>query len=126
MDMWVLSIALQGDWLNGVQWPFWQKTSTGHLKRARMSNGYDIEIDLSLCNRHLGLWLDDGSIVLNVESTLFRIHRTPCKHSKVFADMSAIPQPESGMQNIKGSPVVTIPDRADGSAYLPRAIYNPL
>ncbi|KAG6864195.1 hypothetical protein C0991_011627 [Blastosporella zonata] len=39
-------------------------------------------------------WLHDGSIVLSVEGTLFRVHQTILTHhSEVFADLFLLPQP---------------------------------
>jgi hypothetical protein len=76
--------------------------------------------------RHPDLWFDDGSIVLKVETTLFRVHRTTlCKHSTVFADMFSIPQPLDQV-TMEGCPVVHLPDSATDFACLLKALYDPL
>ncbi|GJJ10916.1 hypothetical protein Clacol_005144 [Clathrus columnatus] len=53
---------------------------------------------VSTARRHHDLWFDDGSIVLraNNPTTLFRVHRAMlARHSEVFRNMFAIPQPQS-------------------------------
>ncbi|KAF8958238.1 hypothetical protein BDZ97DRAFT_1842464 [Flammula alnicola] len=48
--------------------------------------------------RHTKFWLYDGSIVLSVQNTLFRVHQTIlANHSEVFADLFTIPQPEGSI-----------------------------
>lgn len=80
----------------------------------------------SSATRHPDLWFDDGSVVLEVETTLFRVHRSALSsHSTVFADMFSIPQPPD-QETIEGCPVVKLPDSASGVACLLEAIYNPL
>jgi hypothetical protein len=40
------------------------------------------------------LWFDDGSIILQVETTQFRVHRTVLStNSGIFRDMLSVPQP---------------------------------
>lgn len=76
--------------------------------------------------RHGEFWLYDGSIVLAVENTLFRVHQTIlANHSEVFADLFTIPQPE-GEDMIDGCPVVHLyDDREQDFADLLRAMYHP-
>ena len=39
-------------------------------------------------------WFDDGNIILQAESKLFKVHRgVLSKHSEVFRDMFSLPQP---------------------------------
>lgn len=41
------------------------------------------------------MWLDDGNIILHVENTQFRVHRSVlAMNSMVFQDMFGIPQPQ--------------------------------
>ena len=76
--------------------------------------------------RHPDLWFDDGSIILHVETTLFRVHRsTLSTHSEVFADMFRIPQPPDH-DIIEGCSVVHLPDSANDFIYLLKALYDPL
>lgn len=45
---------------------------------------------------HHDLWFSDGSIVLQADTTLFRVHISwLCRHSLVFRDMFSMPQPSS-------------------------------
>lgn len=78
---------------------------------------------------HTQFWFDDGSVVLSVESTLFRIHRSIlCMHSRIFADMFMVPQPlqDDTQPIIDGCPVVQMPDKAVDLTDLLRALYEPL
>lgn len=95
------------------------------LKRARnkSADGREKAIEFT---RHPDFWFDDGSIVLSVEKTLFRVHRTMlCTHSEVFFDMFGLSQP-LGEPMIEECPVVRLPDRACDMEHLLRALYNPL
>ena len=98
------------------------------LKCARTEIGSEFtgpssNLDPSTAN---STWFDDGSIVLNVETTLFRVHRTTLsKHSTVFEDMFSIPQPPD-QATIEGCPIVKKPDSARDFAYLLKALYDPL
>jgi hypothetical protein len=103
------------------------------LKRARI----DVDIELagtsrnidaltSNSTRHPDLWFDDGSVILNVGTTLFRVHRsTLSTHSTVFADMFHVPQPPN-QDAIEGCPVVHVPDSAKDFTCLLKALYDPL
>lgn len=87
--------------------------------------------------RHSEFWLHDGSIVLCVQETLFRVHQTIlANHSEVFADLFRLPQPmeegvgeestsESAMQKIDGCHVVHLQDDVDDFVDLLKAIYHP-
>ncbi|KAF7323582.1 BTB domain-containing protein [Mycena kentingensis (nom. inval.)] len=53
-------------------------------------------------------WLEDGSIVLQVESTQFRVAKsTLAKHSTVFSDMFSLPLPPEE-PHVEGCPVVVL------------------
>ena len=87
--------------------------------------------------RHPEFWLHDGSIVLCVQDTLFRVHQTIlANHSEVFADLFKLPQPaeegteeetneSAGMQKIDGCHVVHLQDDVDDFVDLLKAIYHP-
>jgi hypothetical protein len=108
-------------------------STRNRLKRARTEidgeaagTGGDSDESVSNLTRHPDLWFDDGSIVLNAETTLFRIHRTTLSaHSTVFSDMFGIPQPPD-QGAIEGCTVVHLPDTALDLEFLLRALYNPL
>jgi hypothetical protein len=103
------------------------------LKRARTdidgeATGPSSNSDASTSNmtRHRELWFDDGSVVLHVEQTLFRVHRsTLSTHSTVFSDMFLIPQPPS-QDAIEGCTVIKLPDSSDDVESLLKALYDPL
>jgi BTB/POZ domain len=55
-----------------------------------MTSTMTMEADLApLCpNRSIDCWFPDGNVVLQVESTLFRVHRSILSmHSEVFHGM---------------------------------------
>lgn len=53
-------------------------------------------------------WFDDGSIVLQVESTQFRVHRSIlASYSPVFHDLFKVPQPEGDKSGwVDGCPTI--------------------
>ncbi|KZP22078.1 hypothetical protein FIBSPDRAFT_1043789 [Athelia psychrophila] len=92
-------------------------TSGNPSKRARTEE--------RVLTRHPTLWFDDGSIILNVETTSFCVHRsTLCSHSSVFADMFSLPQ-LSTQDEQDGCPVVDMPDNAEDFTCLLRVLYEP-
>lgn len=76
---------------------------------------------------HPDFWLYDGSIVLSVESCLFRVHQTIlANHSEVFADLFTVPQPEEeGEEMIDGCRIVHLSDNENDFVDLLNAIYRP-
>lgn len=77
-------------------------------------------------SQHKDLWFSDGSIVLSVENTMFRVHKTIlCTHSMVFADVFSLPQPP-GEDLIGDCPVVRLPDKARDFEHFLKALYDPL
>jgi hypothetical protein len=97
-------------------------------KRTRNEREQDSSHDQTAGSpkRHTDLWFSDGSIVLCVEDTLFRVHRTTlCAHSAVFVDVFSLPQPP-GENVIDGCPVVHMPDMAKDFEHFLTALYDPL
>ena len=91
-------------------------------KRART----DEDSEPRILTRHPEFWFNDGSVILNVETTSFRVHSSIlCKHSTVFADMFSLPQLATREEQ-DGCPVVDMPDSAEDFACLLRAFYEPL
>lgn len=89
------------------------------LKRA------SVDSDPEEYQRHPDLWFDDGSIVLKVQTTLFKVHRTLLSsHSTVFADIFSVPQPATQDQ-VEGCTIVEAPDSANDFTCLLKAIYDP-
>ena len=60
--------------------------------------------------KHLGLWFDDGNIILRAEIVLFRVHRSMLsRHSKVFEDLFSVAH-SSEDEQLDGVPVITVQD----------------
>ncbi|RDB24320.1 hypothetical protein Hypma_008443, partial [Hypsizygus marmoreus] len=71
-------------------------------------------------------WFKDGSIVIVVEDTAFRIHQSILsRHSDVFADLFTVPQPRTDVQSIEGCPVVHLTDSVADFSDVVRALYEP-
>ncbi|KAF7297720.1 BTB domain-containing protein [Mycena kentingensis (nom. inval.)] len=70
-------------------------------------------------------WLDDGSLVIQVESTQFRVARSMlATHSTVFRDMFSLPPPPADEPLIEGCPVVVLPgDKSEDWKHLLDAMY---
>ncbi|KIM91580.1 hypothetical protein PILCRDRAFT_733 [Piloderma croceum F 1598] len=68
-------------------------------------------------------WLDDGNIILQAESTQFRVVRSILSaSSSVFGDMFSFPQPEN--ENlVYGCPVVHVSDTAEDLHHVLKALY---
>ncbi|KAF8890109.1 hypothetical protein BD779DRAFT_1671469 [Infundibulicybe gibba] len=75
--------------------------------------------------QHPKLWFHDGSIILRVDTCLFRVHQTVlAAHSEVFADLFLIPQPP-GEYKMDGCHLVELHDNSDDFADLLNGIYDP-
>ncbi|KAH8108867.1 hypothetical protein DFH11DRAFT_1516297 [Phellopilus nigrolimitatus] len=91
--------------------------------------------------RHPEFWFTDGSVVLAVGDTLFRVHKTfLARHSGVFRDMFSLPQPLSDPagaavgdtegfegnpgEDLDGCPVVRLHDAPEDVASLLYALYD--
>jgi hypothetical protein len=74
-------------------------------------------------SKHQDLWFEDGSIVLNAENCLFRVHISQLsRHSVCFRDMFAIPQPQ--LDDQLDCPLVHLHDSPDDVANLLFALYD--
>lgn len=76
---------------------------------------------------HTEFWLHDGSIVLQVQGTLFKVHQTIlANHSEVFSDLFSLPQSDGDEgERMDGCHVVHLHDTAEDFADLLKAIYHP-
>ncbi|KAJ7764046.1 hypothetical protein DFH07DRAFT_939210 [Mycena maculata] len=76
--------------------------------------------------RSTDLWFDDGTIVLQVETTLYRVYRgLLSSRSAVFRDTFSIPQPaEDGAGEIEGCPVVRLHDREKDFTRFLKALFH--
>ncbi|KAJ6557895.1 hypothetical protein B0H19DRAFT_947157 [Mycena capillaripes] len=71
------------------------------------------------------IWMPYGDIILQVESTQFRVNRDVlAKHSPVFRDLFSVPQPPNE-RTMEGCFVVELSDAAEDWALLLEALYNP-
>ncbi|KAJ7196483.1 hypothetical protein GGX14DRAFT_325941, partial [Mycena pura] len=71
------------------------------------------------------IWMPYGDIILQAESTQFRVNRDVLAHqSSVFRDMFSVPQP-ADEPTIEGCPIVQVFDKAKDWALLLETLYNP-
>ncbi|KAF8178639.1 hypothetical protein K438DRAFT_1604668 [Mycena galopus ATCC 62051] len=72
-----------------------------------------------------GVWYKDGSVVLQVENTQFRVHwGVLSQQSSFFRDMQELPQPPDQL-SVEGCPVVNLHDSVVDAQHLLSALYNP-
>ncbi|KAF8871799.1 hypothetical protein CPB84DRAFT_1691896 [Gymnopilus junonius] len=70
------------------------------------------------------IWFDDGSIVLQVENTQFRVHRAILsKHSEILEGLFTVPQPKD-QPLVEGCVIVQFPDKAEDWEGLLSYIYE--
>ena len=91
----------------------------------------------ALPTRHPDFWFHDGSIILQVETKLFKIHQTIlANHSEIFAGLFDMPPPppspplgsetDSGDQVLEGCRVIVLSgDSEKDMEDLLRAVYDP-
>ena len=71
------------------------------------------------------LWFEDGNIIIQAGSIQYRVYRgILAKHSPVFKDMLAFPQPPDS-ELFDGCPVVRLPDPEVEVTLFLRALYDP-
>ncbi|KAJ3987979.1 hypothetical protein F5890DRAFT_1494364 [Lentinula detonsa] len=72
-------------------------------------------------------WFYDGSIVVQAQDKLFRVHQTVLANSsEIFSTLFSLPPSDSDTQDlIEGCPVVQIQDLAQDFSDILRALYNP-
>ncbi|KAJ7678136.1 hypothetical protein DFH06DRAFT_1422696 [Mycena polygramma] len=92
-------------------------TSEPRAKRQRTDSAEDVT--------RSDIWQDDGNVVLQAESTQFRVHWSVLsKNSAFFQEMRTLPQPPD-QPTVEGCPVVTLHDSVLDVQYLLEALYNP-
>lgn len=98
-------------------------TSTVALDHNTCSSTPDWKV---VATQHPDFWFSDGSIVLCVDKTLFRVHQTILgKHSEVFEDLFTLPQPIQEEEMVEGCRVVMLHDSKEEFGDLLNAIYDP-
>ncbi|KAH9481044.1 hypothetical protein JR316_0005563 [Psilocybe cubensis] len=71
------------------------------------------------------LWFNDGTVIIQAETTHFRVHRDfIARHSEVFCDMFKIPQPADESSKEPCQVVEVFGDRAKDWENLLKAMYN--
>jgi hypothetical protein len=73
------------------------------------------------------IWYHDGSVILQAQSTQFRVHwGVLSQHSVFFCDMHWLPQLDPSEQlSVDGCPVIELQDTVKDIKYLLSALYNP-
>ncbi|KAJ7491786.1 hypothetical protein B0H11DRAFT_2191238 [Mycena galericulata] len=70
-------------------------------------------------------WFEDGTIVLQVENTLYRVYRgLLSSRSTVFRDTFSIPQPTEEGTQVEGCPVVQLHDKAKDISRFLKALHH--
>ncbi|KAJ7066645.1 hypothetical protein C8F01DRAFT_1020166 [Mycena amicta] len=86
-------------------------------------------------HKHADLWLEDGSVIMQAESTLFRVHISQLsRHSVLFRDVFTLPQPprqqapstssDAVLEECESCPVVFLHDKAEDVANFLAALYD--
>ena len=71
------------------------------------------------------VWYDDGNVIIEAESTQFRVHRgVLAANSDIFRDLFLVPQPVTGERMVEGCPIVQMQDRANDWTHVLSALYN--
>lgn len=73
-------------------------------------------------------WLDDGSIILQTQSTIFKVHRSVlARNAEIFADTFQMPQPDKPADDqalIDGCSVLPLTDDPTELSHFLRALYD--
>lgn len=76
--------------------------------------------------RHPEFYFTDGSIVVRIGQTTFKVHSSILGlHSEIFKDMADMPQPTDG-ELVDGCPVVDLQDDVKEFTDTLKAIYDPM
>ncbi|KAH7909596.1 hypothetical protein BJ138DRAFT_209656 [Hygrophoropsis aurantiaca] len=71
------------------------------------------------------IWFDDGNIILHINNTIFRVHKSVLvKHSSVWKTMASLPQ--SGHSGARSISIVALHDDVQDMKELLMVFYNPL
>ncbi|KAJ7655987.1 hypothetical protein DFH06DRAFT_1045945 [Mycena polygramma] len=84
----------------------------------------DIDASAELV-RSSDFWFEDGTVILRVENTLYRVYRgVLASRSTVFRDTFSIPQPAEGGEYIEGCPVVQLHDKEKDFTTFLKALHH--
>ena len=87
-----------------------------------------------MAKRHETYWLDDGNVILAVNDTLFRVHKSLlARHSTFFDGLFKVPTPylqageaEESPDHYEGLPIVKmVDDEVEGVEQVLRLLYDP-
>ena len=100
-------------------------SNTRSIKRPRVEDDEKPSIPVT-CTRESDLWYDDGNIVIQAETTQFRVFKgVLAPLSDIFKDMFSIPFPQPpSVEVVDGCPVVRVYDSARDWTYILRAIFK--
>ena len=102
-----------------------QPTSIPNAKRKRTTMRLEPPSTASGATRSTRIWLEDGNVIIQAQTTQFRVHRgILSRHSCVFKDMFAIPQPDLGEPVIEGCPIFRLFDAAQDWENLLTLLYD--
>ncbi|KAJ6606004.1 hypothetical protein DFH09DRAFT_69 [Mycena vulgaris] len=74
--------------------------------------------------RVAGLWFEDGNVIIQAGSDLFRVYRgVLAARSPIFQDMLGLPQPQK-QESLEGCPIVHLPDAPTEVAVFLRALFD--
>ena len=74
--------------------------------------------------RRGSIWYDDGSLVLQVQQTQFRVHRSLlCQYSEIFRDMCYASMPGPDEEFVEGCPVVELADNVEDWHHVLTALF---
>ena len=97
------------------------RQSLGKLKTAVESTAENMEENTK---RSARFWFDDGNVVVQAESTQFRVHRSVLSlHSQIMKDCFSCPQPADAPM-VEDCPVVHLSDSADDIEKLCAFLYG--
>ncbi|KAF7295837.1 hypothetical protein HMN09_01126900 [Mycena chlorophos] len=85
----------------------------------------DVDSQQTKHHRVQELWFDDGNVILQAGSAQYKVFRgILARHSTVFQDMFALPQP-SDAELVDGCPLVQLPDAEVEVTPFLRALFEP-
>jgi len=95
------------------------------IHQSLIASALGMDIGQEQLHRVLELWFEDGNVIFQAESSLFRVHKGILQaRSSVFGDMFAFPQTTTHTESdlMDGCIVVQLPDAAEDIRYFFLAI----
>lgn len=113
--------------------------ATNFRYRSKSVSGSTVILDSETgaeLRRHEDLWFEDGSVICQAETTIFRVHMSQlARHSALFRDLFSLPQPapsdlsiqlrsQGQLSDCEDCPLVYLHDRAEDVGNLLTALYD--